>query len=245
MIWASKTGLARGVAAGLAAATLAGTALAGPMVVRSTGPSAKAYPAGRQLADNAQLALKAGDSVVLLDARGTRTVSGPGTFPAVATGARVGAAQTASRILANQGTSERRGGAVRSGIPASEARSPNLWFVDLSKSGTVCVADPATVRVWRGSTDSPAKVAIASSTGAGEIVLAQGASVGEWPKSMPVTDGAEYTLTMPGKAPAKVKFVAVPMPASLEDTAQQLIAKGCTTQLDLLIATTSTSGAAG
>ena len=245
MIWAKKSTLVRGFAAGLVAAALSGTAIAGPMVVRSTGPSAKAYPAGRQLADNAQLALKAGDSVVLLDARGTRTVSGPGNFSAIGTGSRVGAAQTASRILANQGSSERRGGAVRGGVPGTETRSPNLWFVDLSKSGTVCVADPNAVRVWRASTDKPAAVTIASAGATGAIALPQGTSVAAWPKSMPVADGAEYSVAVDGKAPAKIRFVTVPAPASLEATASQLIAKGCNAQLDLLIATTSTSGATG
>lgn len=245
MIWASTSEWARGLAAGALTAALTGAAIAGPIVVRSTGPSAKAYPAGRKLADDAQLMLKAGDTLVLLDSRGTRTVSGPGSFPALATGTRVGGAQAASRILANQGSSERRGGAVRGGVPAGEARSPNLWLVDLSKSGTVCVADPSTVRVWRAVTAQPAEVKISAASGAGSITMAQGAAVAEWPKTMPVADGAEYSVSVNGAAPAKVKFATVPMPTSLEDTASALIAKGCKTQLDLLIATTGGSGNAG
>lgn len=245
MIWASKKGLARGIATGLAATVLAGAAVAGPVVVRATGPSAKAYPAGKQLPDNARLTLKAGDTLVLLDSRGTRTVSGPGTFAAVAAGQRAGTAQTAARILANTGSSERRGGAVRGGLPTADTRSPNLWLVDLSKSGTVCVADPNTVRVWRASADKAAEVKIASANGNGSIALPAGAAIAEWPKSVPVTDGTEYTVTADGASPAVIKFVTVPVPAGLEDTASQLIAKGCTTQLDLLIATTSPNGGAG
>jgi hypothetical protein len=245
MIWASKTGLARGLGAGALAAALAGTAIAGPVVVRATGPSARAYPAGKQLADTAQLTLKAGDSLVLLDSRGTRTVSGPGTFPAVATGMRAGTAQTAARILANTGSSERRGGAVRGGTTTAETRSPNLWLVDLSKSGTVCIADANAVRVWRASADKAADVKISSAAGSGTIALPSGATIADWPKTMPVTNGAEYTVTTDGMAPATIKFVTVPMPTSLEDTASQLIAKGCKTQLDLLIATTSAGGSAG
>ena len=79
----------------------------------------------------------------------------------------------------------------------------------------------------------------------GAIALPQGASIADWPKTVPVTNGAEYTVSMDGMAPAKIRFVTVPMPANLEDTAAQLIAKGCKTQLDLLIATTSGAGTAG
>lgn len=243
MIWASKKGLARFGIAGLAMAALAGTAIAGPVVIRATGPSARAYPAGKQLPDDAQLTLKAGDTVVLLDARGTRTVSGPGTFAAVATGTRAGTAQTAARILANTGSSERRGGAVRGGVPTTtDTRSPNLWLVDLSKSGTVCIADANAVRVWRPSAEKATDVTVSSASASGTIALAQGTSIAEWPKSMPVTDGAEYTVTAEGMQPSRIKFATVPVPTSLEDTASKLIAKGCNTQLDLLIATTSSGG---
>lgn len=245
MNWANR-GTARALGGAALTMALAGAAIAGPVVVRSTGPSARAYPAGRQLPDNAQLALKAGDMVVLLDSRGTRTLSGPGTFPAVGGGSRVSAAQTASRILANQTASERRGGAVRGGAPAATAtRSPNLWFVDLSKSGTICVADPSAVRVWRASGAQPAEVRITAAGGSATISMPQGATVGDWPRALPVTPGMDYTLTADGMAPAKVKFVTVPLPTSLEDTASQLIAKGCTAQLDLLIAQTSRAGTNG
>lgn len=245
MNWASKMTAARGVAAAALTVALAGAAIAGPVVVRSTGPSARAYPAGRQLPDNAQLALKAGDTVVLLDSRGTRTLSGPGNYPAVGGSSRISTVSTASRILANQTASERRGGAVRGGTPTGDTRSPNLWFVDMTKSGTMCVADTNAVRVWRASGAKPAEVRIAGGSGSGTITMPQGATVGDWPKSVPVTPGTEYTITADGMAPTKVKFVTVPMPTSLEDTASQLIAKGCNTQLDLLVAQTSPGGATG
>ena len=245
MIWANKKRMARAVSAAVLTAALAGTALAGPVVVRAVGPSAKAYPVGKQLADSAQLVLKPGDTLVLLDARGTRTVSGPGTFAAVSTGTRAGATQTASQILKTNSSSERRGGAVRGGLPTMDTSSPNLWFVDLTKSGTMCVADPASLRVWRATSDKAADVKVSGAGASGAINLPAGASVADWPKSVPVTDGAEYTVAMDGMAPAKIKFVTVPMPTNVEDTASQLIAKGCKTQLDLLIATTSAGGNSG
>lgn len=243
MIWASTSGWGRRCAAILAATMLTGTAIAGPVVIRATGPSAKAYPAGRQLPDNALLALKAGDTVMLLDGRGTRTLSGPGSFPAVATGQRAGTAQTAARILANTGSSERRGGAVRGpGTAASESRSPNLWLVDLSKSGSVCVVDTNAVRMWRAGSDKAGAVKISSGAQSATVNMAAGATIAEWPKAVPVTDGGEYVVAVEGQAPTKVRFMVMPAPSGLEDTASKLISKGCNTQLDLLVASTSAGG---
>lgn len=234
MILASKLG-----AVSLSVA-LAGAAIAGPVVVRSTGPSARAYPAGRQLPDTAQVALKAGDSIVLLDSRGTRTLTGPGNFPAVAAGSRVSTTQMAARILANQSSSERRGGAVRGGGGVATAqRSPNLWYVDVSKGGTVCVADANALRIWRMSGATETEVKIGAASGRGSVTMPQGATVADWPKTLPVTDGAEYSVALGSAAPNKIRFATVPVAATLEDMAAQLIAKGCNTQLDLLIASTT------
>ena len=68
------------LAAALIAAAGSSAALADVLVVRASGPSAKAYPAGKTIADNARIALQAGDSLVLLDSRGTRVLRGPGSF---------------------------------------------------------------------------------------------------------------------------------------------------------------------
>jgi hypothetical protein len=246
MSWGKGKGLAQGFAAAALTAALAGAAVAGPVIVRSAGPSARAYPVGKQLPDAAQLVLKPGDTLVLLDSRGTRTLTGPGSFAAAGAGARTNTGQIAGRILANTGSSERRGGAVRgAGSAPGEARSPNLWFVDLSKSGTVCVADPAGVRMWR---PSGAKAAVAKVAGGGKtetVALPQGVTVADWPAALPVADGAEYTVTLDGMAPAKIKFAAVPAPEGIEDAASRLIARGCKAQLDLLIASTPPSGGEG
>ena len=55
-------------------------AVAQAVVVRSTGPSAVAYPKGKRLAANATVVLKAGDVVTVLDKAGTRVLKGAGSF---------------------------------------------------------------------------------------------------------------------------------------------------------------------
>jgi hypothetical protein len=96
------------LAAGLPRVILFGgdptTASDGPLVVRASGPSASQFPAGRRLNSATKLTLRAGDRVVLLDNRGTRTLTGPGVF-AVSGPPAPAMAQTAT---------PRRTGAVRS-----------------------------------------------------------------------------------------------------------------------------------
>lgn len=87
------------------------TALVRAIVTRSAGPSAALYPAGKKLFGNVRLTLKTGDQVELLDARGSRTLRGPGVFAAGDTD--VSAASVAA--IARPSVPRARGGAVRGG----------------------------------------------------------------------------------------------------------------------------------
>lgn len=246
MSWGKGKMLKCGLALG-AALAFTGSALAEAIVVRSAGPSAKSYPPGRKLADDAQLMLKANDQLVLLDGRGTRTVKGPGTFSVSGAASRGGALATATRVLTTQGT-ERRGGAVR-GTGGAETKSPNLWFVDVSKSSTVCVADPSSVMLWRPDASADATLMLTGGGTSGSLDMPRNVSVTSWPKdTMPVTDGAVYTVGGMGAEPAKIRFELLGTTAEgLENTAAALIEHGCTAQLELLIETVSLpdSGTAG
>ena len=59
---------------------IGGTAMAQNMIVRSTGPSASSYPAGKKMANDAKITLKAQDQVTILTEAGTRVLKGPGTY---------------------------------------------------------------------------------------------------------------------------------------------------------------------
>src|SRR3954453_14040696 len=95
----------------LATATLvSGTADAATLVVRSSGPSARALPPGRTIADGTPVSLQAGDVVTLLVATGTRILRGPGSFNLAGGGRGLPAAAFNPRA---------RFGAMRSGEIAS------------------------------------------------------------------------------------------------------------------------------
>lgn len=213
------------------AALLASTASAAAvLVVRSSGPSAAAYPPGKALPDTHILKLKASDTVVLLDSRGTRTLNGPGSFNVSASAAPATAARSA-------GTSARR---VRLGaVRGTGTRS--VWQADLSRSGNVCVANPADLGLWRADSSAAAKVTLtdAGSGKTADVDFASGQSIAPWPTSLPSVTGTKINVTGLGTPAALTLRVLSPVPTGLEGMAQSLIRADCQAQLDVLIDTFS------
>lgn len=235
MSWTSKS-LTR-FAAALALASAAG-AMAETIVVKSAGPSAKAYPPGKSIPDNSKVTLKAGDSVTILDGRGTRVLKGPGVF---ATTASTATNSSIGALLRNTGTRQVRTGAVR-GSGSEAVRPPNVWLVDSSKSGTVCVAGTETVSLWAPPHEEPASLTLTrlSDGKSVPIALRAGQSVKAWPTAeLPITNGSQFRVSGDGMTnPVTLRFAALgPNPQGLEGTAAALIKAGCNAQLDLLIET--------
>lgn len=232
MSWART--FATSLATASAICALAGAAHAA-IVVASSGPSAGQYPAGKQLADTARVVLKEGDSVTILDQRGTRVLKGAGSFSVnQASGPR----QTATfAALTRPRASQRvRTGAVRTGVNGGKAMSPNLWYVDLGKPGTQCIIDSSAVRLWRAASDYPASYRIGASSGA-TVSFRKGESVAAWPAG-PIADGLSFALAdAAGASLGTFRFAVLgKLPATPEATAAALIAQGCSAQLDLLAA---------
>ena len=252
MVWARK---ARRVIAGSAmAGAFAGLILAAPaaadsLVVRASGPSAGTYPPGKKLADGGTLILKAGDVVTLLDARGTRTLRGPGNFGVTAAASAVPAANVMlSALLDTKRVRRARTGAVRGTVGEAPPvpRRPNLWLVDAAQAGVICYADPAAVRLWRADAAKPASVRISGGGDRATASFAAGQTIASWPAGLPVTDGAAYRVELGGRA-SDVRFAQLtPGDSGLDALASGLIARGCDAQLDLLVdAAPSTGGKAG
>ncbi|SNS06898.1 hypothetical protein SAMN06295912_101142 [Sphingomonas laterariae] len=227
--------------AALMIASVGTAASAATLVVRSSGPSAKAYPAGKQLADNSQIALRAGDQVVILDSKGTRTLKGPGTFsPTVSSNQASDSRETFAQVSSRRA----RPGATRGVTPPpapTAVRNPNIWFVDVERSATVCVADPTAITMWRAN-GGEATSATLTDAGSGKSEVVQwsiGQSQKPWPASLPVTEGARYKVSWQGQnAQSELRFALMGAnTAGLEDMASKLITKGCDAQLDLLIET--------
>ena len=215
--------------AGAAVAAILGStaATASVVVVKSLGPSAKAYPPGKTLSETAKITLQGGDVVTVLGPASAKTMRGPGNFPA------------AQATMASAEAKRGRFGALR----ASEvAKNPGIWDIDVTQSGKICVTNASKVQLWRPESDSAVKLSIRSADGKSQDVdWAAGKSSAMWPASLPITSGAEYQIEWPDSGDkSSVSFVTVPgAPADVVGAAQVLISNGCQHQLDLLVESAS------
>jgi len=234
----------RGVSIALALAVAgAGYAAQAGVVVSATGPSAAQFPAGKKLDDNARIVLKAGDKVTVLTANGTRVISGAGSHQVGAEGA---SKRSTFAVLTRQRSGQRvRTGAVRGGPPAADgpARNPSLWYVDVSQAGTMCVADPAAIRLWRPVAQGETTFVVVPSDSSqhNHVLFADGVADTAWDRDrMPLTEGATYSIKAPDGTQREVRYTMLDAaPDDPEALAALLIEKGCTAQLDLLTAAMS------
>ena len=213
------------------AALLATSAAAGAvLVVRSAGPSASAYPPGKALPETHVLKLKSSDTVVLLDSRGTRTLSGPGNFSATASSTPTAAARTA-------GTSARR---VRLGAVRGPGGTRSVWQADLAQTGNVCIANPGELTLYRPDAAAPAHVTLVDSDGKTATVHFDANQFeASWPSELQVKSGKRVNISGLGQPTTLTLRQLSPIPAGLEGMAQSLIRADCQAQLDVLISTFS------
>jgi len=225
---------------------VSGAAVAQNMVVRSTGPSAKSYPAGKKLASNARLTLKKLDRVTILGKGGTRVLKGPGTFSLNKSASKQANSTTRlASFINNRGSSRARTGAVRSaGVGATNVapKNPNLWFLDVTKGGKFCVADANALVLWRPDYTGSATASIVEPNNGAvtEVAWRKGNPLKSWPQAeAPLTNGASYRLIGSNvEKSVEVNFVMLKdAPQNLDDAAATLIANGCQSQLDLLVET--------
>jgi hypothetical protein len=231
----------------LAAAALIGVgfgwsvaAHAQAVVIRSTGPSAAAYPMGRKLPAGAAVMLKAGDQVTVIDQAGSRVLSGPGSFKLDnAVNRNAGTANTALAALVARGAARTRTGAVRGDteVPTEAVRPDNVWYVDVSRGGTVCIADPAQVVLWRPNRAETGNGTLygADNTPA-EVTFRAGSAIKLWPvATMPVVDGQTYRFTSPVGQTVKITTrLLADVPEDPVAVAGLLAEKGCAAQIDVL-----------
>lgn len=218
MLWGAAVAIVMGSTAGVA----------NVVVVKSLGPSSKAYPPGKTLPESAKITLQGGDVVTVIGPSSAQTLRGPGNFDAK---------QVALASAAGQ---RGRFGALRA---ADVAHNPSIWDIDATQSGTVCVNNASKLQLWRPDKEAPITVKIHDANGKTEdLSWAAGAALAAWPAALPIKDGAEYQVEWPdGGDSSKLDLVTIvpPPPEDLVGAAQVLIAHGCQKQLDLLVQSAS------
>ena len=215
--------------AGAAVAALIGSspAVASVVVVKSLGPSAKAYPPGKTLPESAKITLQGGDVVTVLGPAAAQTLRGPGNFAA------------GQMTLASAESKRGRFGALRA---SDIVKNPSIWDVDVTQSGKMCVTNASKLQLWRPESDAAVKINIRSSDGKSQDVdWAAGKASMMWPAALPIASGSEYQIEWPETGDkSSVTFVTVPnAPSDIVGAAQVLIENGCQHQLDLLVQSAS------
>jgi hypothetical protein len=214
-----------GAAAAIALSSTA--AMATVVVVRSLGPSAKAYPPGRTLPESAKITLQGGDVLTVIGPASAQTLRGPGNFDAKQV------------TLASAAGQRGRFGALRA---AEVAHNPSIWDIDVTQSGKICVTDSSKVQLWRPDSEGAATVEIHSGDGASQaLTWAAGKALTAWPNAVPIRNGAQYQFEWPETGDkSSLEIVTVKSaPADLVGAAQLLIQNGCQNQLDLLVESAS------
>ena len=219
--------------AALAAVAMPGAALAG-VVVSASGPSAGQYPVGKKIGDNDRIVLRAGDSLTVLDGKGTRVLRGAGTYTLAQ---QAGPSRRSTfTVLTEQRSAQRvRTGAVRGEDTGAVLSPTNIWYVDISRPGKTCLASTDRIRLWRGSAEGDASYTVRGANGGQTIEFSDGEVLAAWDAvALPVVAGTDYRVTGPD-GDGTMSFVVLPgVPAEPEDLAAELIANGCTRQLEIL-----------
>jgi hypothetical protein len=212
--------------AAIALALTSTAALGNVVVVKSLGPSSKAYPPGKTLPPSAKITLQGGDVVTVLGPSSAQTLRGPGNFDA-------------SQVsLASAAGQRGRFGALRA---AEMAHNPSIWDIDATQSGKICVAAAKKLQLWRPDSDAPASVEIRSADGSTQkLNWAAGKALAAWPAALPVKSGGYEIAWGDSRDKSKLDVVTIDsVPADMVGTAQVLIRNGCQNQLDLLVASAS------
>lgn len=220
-----------GAAAGLA---LAGGAQAG-VVIKASGPSAGQYPPGKKLDDAGSVTLKPGDSLTILSNGGTRVITGPGTHRVAARGTSRRATMTA---LTQQRPKERRIPGATRGDLGGPPLAANLWQVDVTKPGAVCLPDLSALTFFRPGGDQPSTYMLTTAGSSDHIHVAFPAnhSLVDMDSETPtVKEGVDYIVTGPGGESTTISFKTLAEPATTgEALGLQLFEHGCAAQLELL-----------
>lgn len=231
-------------------------AMAQAIVVRSTGPSAAEYPAGKRLPAGASVTLRSGDQLTVLDKAGTRVLRGEGSFAIDnAVNRDRGTAALLARSLSNPVAV--RAGAVRGEgglVPGEEPIPVSIWLADIDAAGKgggrVCLPRGSDLYLWRAESKARRFVWVGEADGGGTVRVALPAHTAgvAWPKAMlALAEGHHYRITdevetgKPDSANAGefelVMLEPETVPADAAALGTLLLDNGCKAQFDWLATT--------
>jgi hypothetical protein len=245
--------LGRSILVALFGASLCVTisASAKTIVIQSSGPSASRYPSGRLLQEPLSIDLRKGDILKILDAAGTRVLTGPTKIRDAAPRKIDSEKQLALKNLMfskNQrrsrtgavrdvGSDATANGAIETPADSNASTLNDLWVVDPLTAGDWCVQNLDEVELWRADAENSANLTVVRTTGAREDARwPKGGSVTYWPANIPTNNGERYFVQVDNEEGNFITLHQVEKTDDIVELATALEARQCDVQFDILLA---------
>ncbi|MFZ4111289.1 MAG: hypothetical protein ACOYKQ_12560 [Polymorphobacter sp.] len=224
--------------AGAVLAVLPAPAQAVPMVVRAVGPSSVTYKPGQKLSETATLILKPGDTLTVLDAKGTRSFTGPGSFRFDQASASAAAPNAFAELLTQKSERRARIGAVRGsgGEMPGKPVPPGIWAIDAAAGGTVCAVDANKLSVWRAEPMAAGSMTITRVADGKSAALpfVAGQAIANWPAAVAGSDGAFRVANGTGTPTMLTIKLLAKAPTAIDELGAALLETGCAAQFERL-----------
>lgn len=125
--------------------------------------------------------------------------------------------------------------------PVEGVYPTDIWHFDSRHSGNVCVPTGAVPGLWRPAEHAGTRLTIRTLAGdAQSLDWPAGQTSFAWPASLPIANGATFTLSWDSDAqPARIRTIVLSASEAdnLDALASAFIRNECTGQLDTFIAT--------
>ena len=214
------------------------------VIIESTVPSIEA---GTILDSSLAVSVPAGHEIVIVEPDGSsRVIQGPYAGALGGAGSNVGNDGLMASLgkLVKERENERQVlGAIRA---APGQVKPEIYLVDVARSGTVCLPEGQAPSLWRPATmakETEIAIAPAPGTGPGDDGRASrqlwrdGAQALPWPSDLSVTDDQEYLIRLEATPrPVKIRLRRIPGAlASVGEQAAWMYRNGCRRQAERLL----------
>jgi len=219
-------------------AVLAMPSWAGQMVIiASTSPD---HPAGGMIEDGANVTLAAGAELSLVSESGqVIMLKGPhsGVVAAAAGGGDKTLTSALAKLVAPQGAGASKLGVMRG---SAKAEPPDVWYIDIARSGTHCFRAGTLPALWRANTKKSGSLSLKELPKGGKTKIdwPKGAADLKWPSDVSVRDGMSVMVRLKGqRTAARVKLKQVPELSTDAHRVVWLAENGCVVQARKLLAT--------
>lgn len=225
---AALVGLSLGMRAALAAEIV---------IIESTVPGIEA---GSIVADTDAITVPAGELIVIVEEDGSsRTIEGPfkGAIGSAGEAAGGGLIANLGKLVQDREKSRQVLGAIRA---APGQIAPEVFLVDVGRSGIACVPDGEMVTLWRPETlgmETEFTLEAATGTASTRVLWPENVQTLDWPGDLAAKDGAVYRARLMA-APRPAEITLRRIPAELASDAERIawmIEAGCRRQARLAL----------